>query len=150
MRLFSRWVFILLIFSAIPANASEAVIQEAKNFFDQYVSFDQSFDPAASNLYSDDALIQRTRRYPTGEVKTVKIPADQYKRLVRLEMPVAKKEGNSHKFSDTTYIPEGNRVRIKATRYSEFRQSSTPFEMVVGPSSDKHWRIFEEKTELNF
>ena len=40
--------------------------------------------------------------------------------------------------------PEGERVRITCTRFSELKKYSSPLSLLVGPDKDGKWLIFEE------
>jgi hypothetical protein len=62
-------------------------------------------------------------------------------------MPQAKAAGDSSSYSDVKFIPDGERVRIEATRYSELKKYSSPFALLVGPGENGTWQIFEEVGE---
>src|SRR5687767_3530990 len=88
----------------------------AQKLFEQYVAMGQAYDPDLAELYADDAVIQNKRRFPSGEVRELNIPAPKYKALIRQVMPLAKARDDRSTYSDVTYGAEGNRVRIRATR----------------------------------
>ena len=111
-----------------------------------YVALERAFDPAAADLYSDDAKIQNTRTYPTGEKRTLIVPAADYKKLIKGAMPLAKARGDASSYSDVKYTPEGDRVRITCVRFSKLKYSS-PLSLLVGPDKDGKWLIFEEISE---
>lgn len=84
-------------------SASAAPIDEARSLFQQYSRLEAGFDPAAADLYADDALIRNKRTYPTGQVRELAIPAVQYKALVRNAMPLAKSRGDFSTYSQVSY-----------------------------------------------
>ena len=137
--------------SLVIACASVAIAADptakAKEFFERYIALEHAFDPAAADLYSDDAKIQNTRTYPTGEKRTFTMPAADYKKLIKVAMPLAKARGDTSTYSDTKYTPEGDRVRINCTRFSELKKYSSPLSLLVGPDKDGKWLIFEEISE---
>ena len=131
---------------AQPAPAATPVA-EARALFERYVSLEQAFDPAVADLYADDALIRNRRTYPTGEVRELRIPAPQYKELIRTAMPLAKARRDTSSYSDVKYVEEGSRVRVTATRFSNLKQYSSPLSLLVGPTEGGMWRIYEELSE---
>lgn len=62
-------------------------------------------------------------------------------------MPLAKARGDTSTYSDVKYTPEGERVRITCTRFSELKKYSSPLSLLVGPGKDETWLIFEEISE---
>jgi len=119
---------------------------EAKQVFESYVDLERKFDPAVADLYSDDATIKNTRRFPDGTSRTMSLPAPKYKELLRKSMPVAKERGDTNKYSDVAYKEEGGSVRITATRYSDLKKYSSPLSLLVAKKDDK-WLIVEEISE---
>lgn len=120
---------------------------KAKDLFERYVALEHAFDPAVADLYSDDAKIQNTRTYPTGDKRTLTIPALDYKKLIRGAMPLAKARGDTSSYSDVKYTAEGDRVRITCTRFSGLKKYSSPLSLLVGADKDGNWLIFEEISE---
>ena len=126
---------------------AQTPIDGATQLFAQYVALGHAYDPALAELYADDALIKNKRTYPTGEVREITIPAPKYKALIREVMPFAKARGDRSTFSQVSYSPEGDRVRIRASRFSELRKYASPVSLLVGPSARGGWLIYEESTE---
>jgi len=120
---------------------------KAKELFERYVALEHAFDSAAADLYSDEAKIQNTRTYPTGEKRTMTMPAPAYKKLIKGAMPLAKARGDTSTYSDVKYTADGDRVRITCTRFSELKKYSSPLSLLVGPDKDGQWLIFEEISE---
>ena len=120
---------------------------KAKELFERYAALERAFDPAAADLYSDDAKIQNTRTYPTGEKRTVTLPAPDYKKLIKTALPMAKARGDTSTYSDVKFAPEGERVRITCSRFSDLKKYSSPLSLLVGADSNGQWLIFEEISE---
>jgi len=129
------------------AHAQDDAVEHARQLFDRYVALGAAYDEAVADLYADSAFIKNTRRYPDGQSRSMTMPALTYKSLIRQVMPQAKEAGDLSTYSDVKFIPEGARVRIEATRYSELKKYSSPFALLVGPSEDGTWLIFEEVGE---
>jgi len=135
---------------AVPALAgapSPARLKAAQALFDKYVALEQAFDPAAADLYADEAKIQNTRRYPSGEVKVMSLPAPKYKALIRSVMPSAKARGDKNSYTDVKCAAEGEGARITAKRYSELKKYTSPLSLFVKPAAGGQWLIFEELSE---
>ena len=101
-----------------------------------------SLDPSVAELYSDAAKIQNN-----GHSRTMTFPALAYKELIRKGMPRAKLLGDSNVYSNISYTPEGEMIRIKATRYSNRKKYSSPISLLVGPDAEGKWLIREEISE---
>ena len=136
--------FILIcIFNAVGSAAED----EARKLFERYVESERTFDPAVSDLYSDDAKIQNKRTYPDGSTRVSTMPAPKYKELIRATMPLAKARGDTNKYSEVKYTAEGEKIRITATRFSNLKKYSSPISLLVGPTPESKWLIFEELSE---
>jgi len=138
-------VVIGMMFTALAWGQSAT--DAAKQLFDQYVAFGHAYDPGVADLYADDALIRNKRTYPTGEVREMTVPAAKYKTLIRQVMPLARARGDRSTYSDVSYTAEGGRVRIKASRFSELKNYTSPLSVLVGPSPGGKWLIYEELSE---
>ena len=138
--------WMLVTFAALAA-ADDAALTQARGLFERYVALGSAFDESVADLYADSAFIKNTRRYPDGQSRSMTMPALSYKSLIRQVMPQAKAAGDISTYSDVKYTPEGDRVRIEATRYSELKKYSSPFSLLVGPGEKGDWQIFEEVAE---
>ena len=137
---------IALLFAVAAAQANEAV-QQAQVFLARYVETYHAFDPAVADLYSDDAVVQNTRTYPTGEVRKLLIPAPQYKALLRQTLSLAKQRGDRSQYTEPKFSQEGSAVRIHLNRYSELKKHTSPMVLLVGPDKAGQWVVLEELTE---
>jgi hypothetical protein len=130
-----------------PLAADSKAIEKAQALFKRYVDLEHAYDPAAADLYSDDAVIKNKRTYPTGQVRELSMPAPKYKELVRQAMPLAKARGDRSTYSDCKYQEAGERIRITCSRYSELKKYASPLTLVVGAAASGEWLIFEEHSE---
>ena len=141
-------IFTILVTVSITIAATEdSRIFKAEKLFEQYVLLEHTFDSGAADLYSDNAVIRNKRRYPTGQVRELSLPAQKYKELVRSSMPIAKLRGDTNSYSEVNYFIEGEGVRINAVRFSELKKYSSPISLLVKPSQSGNWLIFEEISE---
>ncbi len=129
------------------ASSVAAPLDDAKALFEQYVQLEHAFDPAAADLYADDALIKNKRTYPTGQVRELTMPASTYKTLIRQAMPLAKLRGDTNTYSEISYSKEGAMVRIWATRFSNLKNYASPLSLLVSPDDNGRWLIREELSE---
>ena len=141
-----RLLFALAVATLPLSCYADSATNEAKRVFGSYADLERKFDPAVADLYSDDATIKITRRYPDGKSRTMTIPAPAYKQLIRQLMPLAKKRGDTNKYSDVAYKAEDGKVRVTATRYSDLKKYSSPLSLLVAKKNDK-WLIVEESFE---
>jgi hypothetical protein len=122
-------------------------IAKAKAFFARYVQLEHAFDPAQADLYRDDAVIVNKRVYPNGKTIETPIPALRYKHYIRTGMAEAKQKGDISNYSNESCTVEGDKVRIKVTRYSVLKKYSSPMSQLVGPDAQGNWVIYEERSE---
>jgi hypothetical protein len=124
------------------------LIPKAKAFFQRYVELEHAFDPSIADLYSDEAVIKATRYLPDGKIIPMTIPVSRYKKVLRDYIGTrARQLGDVSNYTNDTYDQEGNRVRIKVTRYSSIEKVSSPVSMLVGPDATGKWLIYEELSE---
>ena len=62
-------------------------------------------------------------------------------------MPLAKARGDRNTYSNVSYTREGQRFRIRASRFSELKNYTSPLSLLVGPSANGTWLIYEELSE---
>ncbi len=145
-RALSFAILISTLMFATGTRASDAV-QQAQVFLAKYTDAYRAYDPAVADLYSDDALIQNTRTYPTGEVRKLSMPAPQYKALLRQTMTLAQQRGDRSQYMQASYTETGAAVRIQLTRYSELKRYTSPLVLVVAPDKNGQWLVREEISE---
>lgn len=131
---------------ALAAHAADRV-ENARAVFASYVARSQAFDASVADLYADHALIENQRTYPDGTARRLTIPAPYYKTLIRQAMPLARQRGDMNRFTDARFTPEGSRVRIEITRYSELKKYTSALVLVVGPAAGGQWLILEERSQ---
>ena len=119
---------------------------DATKIFESYVDLERKFDPAVADLYSDDATIKNTRRFPDGTSRTMTLPTPKYKQLIKQFMPLAKERGDTNKYSDVAYKEEDGKVRVTATRYSDLKKYTSPLSLLIAKKDDQ-WLIVEEISE---
>jgi hypothetical protein len=134
---------------AALAWAQDSGIDAAGQLFARYVALEQAYDPGLADLYADDALIKTRRKPPMGDARDEIIPAPEYKRLLRQLMPAAKARGDRSTYANVTYTPQGEFVRIEASRLSGPSQRASPISLLVGRSPSGKWLIYEESSEAS-
>jgi hypothetical protein len=133
----------LLFSSTVLATESS----DAKSLFARYQDMGRAFDPSVADLYCDSAVIRNVRTYPSGETKTLELPATKYKALVRSVMPLAKARGDVSTFSQVRFVAEGENTRITAARFSQLKNYTSPVSILVGPCEGSGLAILEELSE---
>lgn len=131
----------------VCAWAQDSGIVAAKQFLAQYAALENAYDPALADLYADDAFIKQSRNMPMGEPRAITITGRKYKTLLRQNVAMAEARGDRSIYSYATFTREGDFIRIDASRYTELKKRSAPFSIVVGPSPDGEWLIYQEISE---
>jgi hypothetical protein len=133
------------LFLAGAAIASEdTCILEAQKLFKQYTDLERAYDPSQSDLFSSTAAIRDTRVYQDGTNKLFTWSGENYKLIIKAQMPVSRARGEQYVYSQVTYAREGNNVRIKCNRYSPQKKAGAPLEMLVAPNGKNGFKIVEE------
>ena len=131
----------------VLAWAQDSDIDAATQLFAQYIALERAYDPGVADLYADDALIKTRRKPPMGDPRDETIPAPEYKALLRQLMQAAKVRGDRSIYSNVTYTPEGQFVRIDASRVSGPSKRVSPLNLLVGRSPSGRWLIYQEFSE---
>lgn len=129
---------------------AEDSIVEAQRLFKQFSEMERAFDPALAELFSPSAVVKDVRVYQDGQTKTITWTGADYKQVVRAGLPVAKVRNDLNNYTAINYTKEGANVRIKGTRHSLLKKYSSPFELVLAPSTQNGkttWKIIEELTQ---
>ena len=143
--LISALLIILISFG--QAMADDSKIEKAKELFERLVLLSHEFNADVADLYSNAAIIKDIRHYPFGESRKMTMSGKEYKAMIRKIMPLAKLRGDISTFSDVTYSSEGDNVRVKATRYSQLKNYSSPYSLLIGMDDKGDLTILEELTE---
>lgn len=146
MKFLGRCLMVLAMMGGVPTLQAEPA-KNAEELFEQYKNLEAAFDPGSADLYDDRAYIENTRINPDGSRKKLLISGPEYKKSMAQAMPFAKKHNDTYTYSDVTYKPEKNRVRIRATRYSNQRKYSSPISLLVGRDERGNWKIYEELSQ---
>ena len=95
-------------------GTSHAVdLQEGRRFFDRYVALGTSYNPSLATLYADSAAIKTTRRYPTGQTRSLELTGAQWKELIQKAMPLAKAQGDRSEFKNARFEAVGDDIRVQ-------------------------------------
>jgi len=127
-----------------PALADDAATLDAQRLFKQFVDLEHAYDPAQADLFASSAVIKDTRVYQDGPTKTYNWTGDNYRAIIKAQLPVQKVRGEQYNYSQVSYMREGNNVRIKCTRSMPQRKFSAPFELLLAPSAKQGYKIIEE------
>ena len=119
----------------------------AEELFKLYVARSNAFDERLADLYADEAKIRILRGNPNGQAQKISFTGKEWKKMLRRVMPLAKKRGDTDKFSDVTYKNTEDGVCIKATRYSDLKKYSSPISWLVRENKDGEWLIYAENSE---
>lgn len=147
MQRLARFLVSGLILVSCWSVSADTAIDSAKALFARYVNLSQAYDPAITELYADDAVIHARKIYKDGRVREMDITVSEYKPLIKSSLPIAKDRGDGSTFDKVSYVQEGAKVRITATRYSILRKNHSPHSMLVAPDPSGKWLIVEETAQ---
>lgn len=136
---------------AVPVEAAKredaSPLTQGRLFFEKYIRMERTFDPRLADLYAPEAIIEHRMIRPNGKEVVATLPADTYKEYIRAAMPLAEFRGEYAIYSDITYLEENGGIRIKAARYAGLNGGHSPLSILLLPSPDGKWLIYEEYTE---
>jgi ketosteroid isomerase-like protein len=123
-------------------------IVEARRFFDRFAELEQSFDPDALDLYSDDALIVITYKDPGGRVeRVIRLSGAQYKEESRPHLATARDRVEPAKYIDLEFVSEAEGVRINGRRHLKSRRFKGSYSLLIQRDASGSWKIVEERGE---
>ena len=121
---------------------------QARRFFEELIDLERRYDPALADRYADSARIAKHRRLPDGGVQYGSSSGAEHKPLLRRWMPGAAARGAHNEYSEVRYKDLGNGyVQITMRQHQLPKDFTTIVELVVGPSPDGRWLIWEETSE---
>ena len=148
--LFATFVALLLS-SNLMCWADDQSIVEAQRVFKQFTDLERAYDPSQAELFASNAVIKDTRVYQDGQNKTLTWNGDNYRQIVKAQLPVAKSRAEQYSYSQLNFSHEGNNVRLKCSRASSTKKYAAPMEMVFAPSGKPGgWKIVEENCQSQF
>lgn len=143
------YIVILLLVIILFHHSALAVDNKAVlDFFNRYITLTTNFDDSVSLLYSDKAKIHTYRRYPNGVERVAEMTGAQWKELLVKVMPLAKQRGDISKYDNVAFSVNGNKIKIKADRYSLLKcYTDKGYYMVIEQDGKKDFKIIEEYME---
>ncbi len=137
-------IFLSLVVMLIGVSvfASE---QEAKTFFNRYVSAANNYSTSVPNFYSPNAKIIRQVIKPNGALVNVPFKMSDYKTQMKISSSVAKMKKYKNYYSDIKVT----KINDKTYKISAYRQPSTggpklKTETTVQEQKGGNWLIIEE------
>lgn len=140
-------LFLMNFFTGINCYADDQSVMEAQRIFKLYTELERAYDPSQADLFAPNAVIKDTRVYQDGQNKTLTWNGENYKQIVKAQLPVSKARAELFTYSAPTFIHEGNSVRMKCNRSSNTKKFSAPLEMVFAPTAKGAWKIIEESCQ---
>lgn len=150
MRNFFLKVLVLasvLMSPCLEALADDPAIGEAQKLFKQYVDLEKAYDPLQADLYSAQAVIKDTRVYQDGQSKTLTWTGENYKQIIKAQLPVARSRNEQYAYSQINFTKEGANVRVRCMRALPARKYSSPLELLLSPAGKNGWKIIEENCQ---
>jgi hypothetical protein len=137
-----------MVLSCLPVLSYVGTEAEGKAFLDNFIELSNQFDKKVTSLYKDDALIRVKMTKPDGTVENIQMTGEKYKELTIKALPFAKKRGDTTDFSNITYAVQGEKIIIKADRYSTDKCYTDKGYYIVIEKVKDTFLIVEEYSEM--
>jgi hypothetical protein len=139
----------LVLGSTAVVHAQAVAPDEARRFFERYVTLGDAYDVAVADLYLDTARITSLRRGPApSQDRMLEIDGARWRGMVRAAMPVARARGDRSEFRGVRMEPAGEQVRVRAERYAVVKcYWDRGYSMLIGRGPDGGLRIVAEHFE---
>ena len=95
--------------------------EDAKKFFNKYISAANSYSDEVPNLYSSNAKIIRQVVKPDGSLVNVPFTIEQYRKQLKISSSVAKMRNYKNKYSNIKVT----KIDEKTFKIDSYRQAST-------------------------
>lgn len=112
-------------------------IEKAKALFERFARMENDYDLYLVELYADGAKLSVTGK---------ELPMKRFRALMVKTLGQARKKKAKVEYANVNYEPEGERVRITATRNSSL-DGKGPASMLVGPGRSSDWVIYQHSFE---
>ena len=151
MKYFSNTMVILILLSIVGCSAATnpANIQAANgtpaDFYANFISLDQAYNPAVTKLYADTAKINISHSDDNGKLDTVTFTCANYKIMLTAMLQKAKEKGFTKTYSNPVYTLEGENVRIRSSRNSDKNKATAAHSLLVMINYQNQWVIIEEE-----
>jgi ketosteroid isomerase-like protein len=130
------------------AGPAEQTAREVLGLFDKLAQMGREFDDAVLGYYSDGAVIHMTGLDDVGNALMVNMSLSDLIPLYHKGKPIAQQVGDISTYSNVRARIHGERVIVRATRYSHWKQYFSPYAVAFQKNADGDWKIVEEWVEV--
>lgn len=136
----------LAVGAAEPQQDGQAAAKEARMFLLRYVGLTATSDVAALDMYRDDARIRVSSWQGGREAQAGLAIGKGWKQQLRAGWFDGTTRMEASSFQDATVIAQGNRLLIRAKRYSQTRcYWDNGYAVAIEPDKNGHYQIVEER-----
>ncbi|GAB5471640.1 MAG: hypothetical protein Kilf2KO_46700 [Rhodospirillales bacterium] len=118
---------------------------EARKMFRQFVLLEQSYNPDVIDFYADEADIYTTVILPNSE-REFRTSGKAFKEALAPYLHTARNLGEWFAYSNITVVPEGNGMRVLASRTSRLSDETYPYQAYLARGPGGRWLIYEERS----
>jgi len=141
---------LLVLFGGLTAATAQQdplarKFETARKFLQDYTLMEQSYNVDMAGLYHPEAVVETTVLLGDREF-TNRQSGEEYGKGVRAYLPIAKNLGEYFTYSNVSIFPDGEGMRILATRTSHLTGRAFPFEILIRPFGSSGWLIVEERS----
>ncbi len=127
------------------AEAGPKEIEAARKMFRQFVRLENSYNPDVVDFYADKAKIVTTVILP-GSEREFATTGKAFKEALVPYLVTARNVGERFAYTNVIALPEGNGVRILASRTSQLTDETYPYKAYLARGPGGKWLIYEEHT----
>jgi ketosteroid isomerase-like protein len=130
------------------AGPTERTAREVLGLFDKLAEMGRDFDDAVLGYYADSAVIHLTGLDAIGNAQMLNMTVAELIPVYRQAKPIAQEVGDISSYTDIRARIHGDRVIVRATRYSHWQKYFSPYAVAFQRNADGDWKIIEEWVEV--
>lgn len=143
--MYKKIILGLLLLTVVSCSTFAATTQDAMNFFRQYISAANSYNPSIIGMYASDAKIIREVVKPSGEIVPVVTNTQRYISEMKKAQVIAKVRNYKNNYSNIQVQDLGNnKFKVSSLRQPMNDNDRLKTYMIVQQKSNGEWTIVEE------
>lgn len=136
---------LVLLPAAALAEVGPAEMEKAREAFRRFVLLEQSYNPDVVDFYADGAVIVTRVILPGGE-RDFRTTGADFKQALAPYLVTARNIGEWFAYTNITVLPEGDGVRVLASRTSKLTDETYPYQALFRRGPGGRWIIYEERS----
>ncbi|MBR1754472.1 hypothetical protein IJ732_06505 [bacterium] len=144
-KLIKKTIFTAFVIFSVALNCFASNADDAKKFFNRYVSAANSYSDSVPDFYSSNAKIIRQVVKPNGQTVDVPFTMAQYKNQMKISAKIAKMKNYKNAYSGITVKKiNANTYQIDAYRQPSLGGDKLKTSTTVQKQPNGSWLIIKE------